>query len=221
MPALLIGYACAGKAGPSLDEQRGELLAAGVSAERIYADDFTQARRPRQWLPEFVRSLRPGDTAVLPSLDVLGSSRAEAVKVLRQIGAADVGLVVIDGGVSLAPADAPQFLALLDAFDRAEVRWNHAQWGPGLRAAHRCAPGGGRKPALFGRKKTAARVLWFDLTIPPEQIEEHSGVTRTTLWRAFGPRDRQPGETLADFTARREGRKGWTPRQKRRPAAPA
>lgn len=157
-------------------------------------------------------SLRPGDTAVLPSLDVLGGSRAEAVKVLRQIGAAGVGLAVIDGGVSMAPADAPQLLALLIAFDRAEVRWNQAQWVPGLRAARRRAPGGGRRAKLFGRKKTAARALYFDLSISLEQIEEHAGVTRTTLWREFGPRVQQPSETLTDFTARRKpacGRTSW------------
>ncbi|MBB3267566.1 hypothetical protein FHW79_005227 [Azospirillum sp. OGB3] len=78
----------------------------------------------------------------------------------------------------------------------------------------------GGKPALFGRKKTAARALWFDLTITLEQIEEHSGVTRTTLWRAFGPRDRQPSESLAEFTARREGKRAWTPKRKRWPEPP-
>lgn len=57
MPALLIGYAYAGKAGPSLEEQRAALLAAGLAPDKLYADDFTAARKPRLWLPEFVRSL--------------------------------------------------------------------------------------------------------------------------------------------------------------------
>lgn len=84
---LRIGYTYTTKVGPSLDEQRAAQIAAGVSPERIYADDFTPARKPRHWLPLFVRALRPGDTAVLPGLDVLGSNRTEAVKVLRQLGA--------------------------------------------------------------------------------------------------------------------------------------
>lgn len=211
MAGLLIGYAYAGRVGPSLDEQRAALMAAGVEPGRIYADDFTPARKLRQWLPEFVRSLRAGDTAVLPGLDVLGGCRAEAVTTLRQIGGAGVGLVVIDSGVSLAPADAPQLVALLDAFGASEARWNHAQWEPGLRAARRQAKGGGRRPKLIGRKKTAIRALYFDLAVALEQIEEHAGVTRTTLWREFGPRIRQDGESLEDFKARQEGRKHWKP----------
>lgn len=86
MDGLRIGYTYTTKVGPSLDEQRAALIAAGVLSEQIYADDFTPARKPQHWLPLFVRALRPGDTAVLPGLDVLGSNRAEAVKVLRQLG---------------------------------------------------------------------------------------------------------------------------------------
>lgn len=217
MAGLKIGYAYAGRSGPSMDEQRAALVAAGVVPERVYQDEFTPARKPREWLPEFVRSLRPGDTAVLPGLDVLGTNRAEAVKVLRQLGGRGVGIEVLDGGVSAAPDQAGPVFALMEAFAAAETRWTRGQWEPGLKAARQRAKGGGRKPALRGNKKTATRALYFDLTQRMEDVEEFSGASRTALWRTFGPRTRQPGESLADFRARQQGKGQWQP--KRRPRA--
>ncbi|MBP2290732.1 recombinase family protein [Azospirillum rugosum] len=154
---------------------------------------------------------------ILPGLDVLGTNRAEAVKVLCQLAGRGVGLEVLDGGVSAAPDQAGAVFALVEALDQAERRWNRAQWEPGLLAARKRAKGGGRKPKLRGTKKTATRTLYFDLTYPIEQVEEFSGCSRTTLWREHGPRTRQPGESLADFVARRDGKATWKP--KRRPRA--
>ncbi|WP_448208163.1 recombinase family protein [Azospirillum sp. sgz302134] len=215
---LKIGYAYGAKSGPSLDEQRVALTAAGVHPDRVYADDFVPARKPRQWLPEFIRALRPGDIAVFPALDVLGTNRAEAVKVLRQLAVRGVGIEVIDGGVSAAPEQAGPVFALVEAFAAAEARWNRAQWEPGLKAARQRAVGGGRKPKLHGTKRTATRALYFDLDRSIEEVEEFSGCSRTTLWRDNGPRTRQPGESLADFRARQQGKLAWKPKR-RRPAS--
>lgn len=138
---------------------------------------------------------------------------------MNTLGTRGVGLEVIEGGVVAAPDQAGPVFAMLEAFARAEAQWQRAQWEPGLRSARQRAPGGGRKPSLRGAKKTATRVLYFDLTIALEQIEENSGVDRTTLWRTFGPCTKQKGESPADFKDRRDGRKVWTPVRRQRPQA--
>jgi hypothetical protein len=159
-------------------KQREILVNAAVDDRAIY-------RGKNDW-PAFVRSLRPGDVAVVPELRVFASRKAlgEAVAAVE---AREAKLIAV---VCEIPIDAATVL---------EVHRTEAKWGSERSMGKRAKAMSERGHAVRRKKLAAsrmaeddARAIWHDLTRYPvraEAVEAMRGWTYTTAWRKFGPRE--------------------------------
>src|SRR3954466_16365825 len=79
MTATLIGYARCSTDKQDLAAQRAALEKLGVAPERIYTDrELTGTNRSRPGLDQALAAVRTGDTRVVPKLDRLARSVADA-----------------------------------------------------------------------------------------------------------------------------------------------
>ena len=159
-------------------KQRDILINAAVEERVIY--------RGRNDWPAFVRSLRPGDEAVVPELRVFASRKAlgEAV---AEVEARQATLIAVTPDIPIDPATVR------------EVHRTESTWG-GERSMGKRAKEMSKRGHVAYRKKLAAsrmaeddaRAIWHDLARYPvraDAIEDMRGWTTVTAWRAFGPRE--------------------------------
>jgi hypothetical protein len=159
-------------------KQRDILINSAVDERAIY-------RGKNDW-PAFVRSLRPGDVAVVPELRVFASRKAlgEAVAAVE---AREAKLIAV---VCEIPIDAATVL---------EVHRTEAKWGSersmGKRAKEMSLRGHAvrrKKIADARMDNTDAEAIWRDTKRYPvraDAVEAMRGWTVMTAWRAFGPRE--------------------------------
>lgn len=169
-------------------KQAEMLVAVGVEARVIYSG-------PEQW-PHFIRSLRPGDKAVVADLSIF-ASRKGLRDAVDEIEARQATLS------TATPTD-------IDGPTLREVSKTESRWA-GQRAMK--SPAVARERARLGhiayRKKLAAsrldeavaKLIWQDVVRFPHErdaLDNMPGWTRTTAWRRWGGRiPKPPGDDEA------------------------
>lgn len=96
MPKL-IGYARVSTRRQGTDRQEADLRAAGVRADDVYVDRAeATAGDTSSALDAALRALSAGDTLVVPTLDRLGQSTGDLLKLAAELRAEGVALRVLD-----------------------------------------------------------------------------------------------------------------------------
>jgi hypothetical protein len=141
---------------------------------------------PIEW-PAFVKSLRPGDKAVVAELSVFGSRKALR-DALEEIVARQATLS------TATPVD-------IDAPTLREVSATETRWAGqrAMKSGRRARELGKRGNEVYRKKREESRMakadaeaIWRDRIRYPlraEAVEAMRGWTVMTAWRAFGPRE--------------------------------
>ena len=102
MPVTL-GYATAAGGRGDLDEQLGELAAAGVDPRRIFTDKTAgSADKMRAGLLALLSYARSGDVVVVTALELMGRSVAEVTQTVADLTTRGITLRCLKNGLDTA-----------------------------------------------------------------------------------------------------------------------
>ncbi|HEY5359428.1 MAG TPA: recombinase family protein [Streptosporangiaceae bacterium] len=89
---LDLGYARVSTTKQSLERQLDALAAAGIPAERTWADKKTGATTDRDGLNQLLGYARPGDTIVVHTLDRIGRNLREVLNLVHDLAGRGIGV---------------------------------------------------------------------------------------------------------------------------------
>jgi DNA invertase Pin-like site-specific DNA recombinase len=183
----LIGYARVSTRGQDTDRQEQDLLAAGVRRDDLYVDHgVSGARSSRPELDKAMNALHDGDTLVITTLDRLGRSTANMLKLADDLKSAGVALRVLNlggGDVDTRTPTGQMVLTIFAALAQMELEIKRERIGDSV--SKRRAAGkdlGGRKAQFTDSQiRNAARLI--DSGQPAAQVARDLGMSRATLYR--------------------------------------
>lgn len=186
MTGQLLGYARVSTNHQSLDAQSDALTAAGVVADRIYAEKLTgtSTKEQRPALTALLDYAREGDTIVVVGIDRLGRNAAEVMLTIRDLGERGIVLRSLREGIDTSTAAGRMVAGVLASLAELEL-----ELGRERRAAAKSARKSrglpiGRPKALTAAQVRQARQL-RDGGEPVPEIAETLGVSRATLYRVL------------------------------------
>jgi DNA invertase Pin-like site-specific DNA recombinase len=190
---MRLGYIRIDRAGPSREDQRAALGAAGISDFTpdgpVYVDEAPK-RRPKpgvDLLPartDALKALRQGDELAIHSPARLGSSRGEVLAALEAIGKAGASIYDCASG-KVIPVHPDAALAIGFAAE-AESQGQRERAARARRGKVRHA---GPPPALTGKRLIQAGEAWADPAKSAEQVAKEVDASVSTLYRRFGNRE--------------------------------
>lgn len=183
----LIGYARVSTKAQGADRQVQDLLAAGVRRDDLYVDHgVSGARASRVELDKAMEALHGGDTLVVATLDRLGRSTLNMLKLADQIKARDAGLRVLNLGGGDVDTNTPMgamVFTVMAALGQMELEIKRERIVDSV--SKRRAAGknlGGRKAKFTDSQiKNAARLIQSGE--PAAQVARDLGMSRATLYR--------------------------------------
>lgn len=183
----LIGYARVSTKAQDSDRQQVDLLAAGVRRDDLYVDHgVSGAKASRLELDKALGALHKGDTLVVTTLDRLGRSTANMLKLADEIKAKGAGLRVLNlggGDVDTSTPMGAMVFTVMAALGQMEVEIKRERITDSVskrRAAGRDL--GGRK-AQFTDSQIKSALRLIDAGQPAAQVARDLGMSRATLYR--------------------------------------
>jgi DNA invertase Pin-like site-specific DNA recombinase len=183
----LIGYARVSTRAQDSDRQELDLLAAGVRRDDLYVDHgVSGAKASRVELDKALRALHDGDTLVVTTLDRLGRSTVNMLKLADEIKAKGAGLRVRNlggGDVDTSTPMGAMVFTVMAALGQMELEIKRERITDSV--SKRRAAGkdlGGRKVQFTESQiKSAARLI--ESGEPAAQVARNLGMSRATLYR--------------------------------------
>lgn len=184
MSGELLGYARVSTSHQSNDAQCDELLAAGVSSERLYVDKLTgtSRREDRPGLAALLAYAREGDVIVVKGVDRLGRDAAEVLTTIKEL--LDRGIVIrtLREGVDSSTATGRMVMGIMASLAELELELQRErrEASKSARRARGLAVGRPKKLSaeqvgLLERMRAAGE--------PVPVIAEALGVSRATAYR--------------------------------------
>ena len=185
--AKLIGYARVSTKGQDADRQEVDLLGAGVRRDDVYTDHgVSGAKASRLELDKALRALHEGDTLVVTTLDRLGRSTVNMLKLAEEIKTKGAGLRVLNlggGDVDTSTPMGAMVFTVMAALGQMELEIKRERINDSV--TKRRAAGkdlGGRRPQFTDSQiKNAARLIASGE--PAAQVARDLGMSRATLYR--------------------------------------
>lgn len=196
----LIGYARVSTKAQGTDRQEADLLAAGVRRDDIYVDHgVSGAKASRLNLDKALGSLHDGDTLVVTTLDRLGRSTVNMLKLADEIKAKGAGLRVLNlggGDVDTSTPMGAMVFTVMAALGQMELEIKRERITDSVskrRAAGKDL-GGRRVQFTDSQIKKAARLI--ESGEPAAEVARDLGMSRATLYRrmealSLSPRTRK------------------------------
>jgi DNA invertase Pin-like site-specific DNA recombinase len=183
---MLIGYMRVSKSDgtQTLDLQRDALLAAGVAAERLYADRASGRKDDRPGLATCLQALQPGDTLVVWKLDRLGRNLKHLVSVVDHLQQRQVGFKVLAGAgvqIDTTTANGRLVFGIFAALAEFEAELIRERTRAGLAAARARGRRGGRPRKMTKEVLRMAMAALRDQTTSARTVARRLGVPATTL----------------------------------------
>lgn len=183
----LIGYARVSTKAQDTDRQEADLLAAGVRRDDLYVDHgVSGAKASRVELDKALGALHDGDTLVVTTLDRLGRSTVNMLKLADEIKAKGAGLRVLNlggGDVDTSTPMGAMVFTVMAALGQMELEIKRERITDSV--SKRRAAGkdlGGRKEKFKDSQiKNAARLIQSGE--PAAQVARDLGMSRATLYR--------------------------------------
>jgi DNA invertase Pin-like site-specific DNA recombinase len=102
---LDLGYIRVSTTKQSLERQLDALAAAGIPAERTWADEKTGATVDRDGLNQLLGYARPGDTIIVHTLDRIGRNLREVLNLVHDLAGRGVGVRSLADPLPISTAD--------------------------------------------------------------------------------------------------------------------
>lgn len=183
----LIGYARVSTKAQDTDRQEQDLIAAGVRRDDLYLDHgVSGGRAERPGLTQAKSALQDGDTLVITTLDRLGRSTQDMLKLAEELRARGVGLRVLNlggGDVDTRTPTGQMMLTIFAALAQMELEIKRERIGDSV--SKRRAAGkdlGGRK-AQFTTSQIKNAIRLIESGQPASQVARDYGMSRATLYR--------------------------------------
>lgn len=186
MPKL-IGYGRVSTKAQDTDRQEVDLLTAGVRRDDLYLDHgVSGAKASRQELDKALGALHEGDTLVVTTLDRLGRSTVNMLKLAEEIKDRGAGLRVLNlggGDVDTSTPMGAMVFTVMAALGQMELEVKRERITDSV--SKRRAAGknlGGRKAQFTDSQiRSAARLI--QTGEPAAQVARDLGMSRATLYR--------------------------------------
>jgi DNA invertase Pin-like site-specific DNA recombinase len=181
---MLIGYARVSTGDQNLDLQLDSLKAAGC--DKLFTDKLSGSKDDRPGLGEALGFVRSGDTLVVWRLDRLGRSLSHLIDVTTGLEARGIGFKSLQEGIDTTTSGGKLVFHIFGALAEFERSLIRERTYAGLKAARARGRSGGRPKALSEQQlKMAVRMLAApDVSV--QQVAEHFGIARSTLYRLLG-----------------------------------
>lgn len=183
---MKIGYARVSTADQSLDLQLDALKEFGC--EDIYQEKVSGAKDDRQQLELAIRAARKGDTFVVYKLDRLARSTKKLIEITEKLKEKDVEFVSIQDKVDTNTAVGRAMFGMLSVLAEFERDIIRERTMAGLKSARARGRKGGR-PKKDQKKLDAAVALYQTRQYSLKQIQEHTSVSPTSLYREIDKRN--------------------------------
>ena len=205
---MLVGYMRVSTADQNLGLQRDALIAAGISADRIYEDVCSGKAIDRPGLARALDVARNGDALVIWKLDRIGRSLPHVVGLVGDLQKRGVGLKVLTGDVDTTTATGRLVFGIFATLAEFERDLIHERTMAGLAAARARGRSGGRPRVMTRQKLKAAIALMADRDNAARDVAQ-LGVSVSTLY-AYVDAKGQPRERATELLGKRAAKPAIT-----------
>ncbi|MEM5029792.1 recombinase family protein [Bacillus safensis] len=179
---MIIGYARVSTVDQSLNLQIDSLSEFGC--DEIFREKVSGARDDRTELMNALRMLRAGDKFVVYKLDRLARSTKSLIEIAENLRNKNVEFISIQDNLDTSTAAGKAMfgmLSVLAEFERDIIRERTLS---GLKAARARGRKGGR-PKVNKQKLNQALALYHSKRMTVREIQEITGISPATLYRAI------------------------------------
>ena len=179
---MIVGYARTSTLDQiaGFEAQERDLKAAG--AERVFAEQVSSVAK-RLELDEALRFVREGDTFVVTKLDRLARSLSHLTKIVEQLEAKKVRLVILSIGLDTSTSTGRLMLNMLGSVAQFEREMMLERQREGIAAARAGGRYAGRKPTAMAKKDEVVALVASGLT--REAVAEKLGIGIASVYRAL------------------------------------
>jgi len=176
---LIYGYARVSTADQNLDRQLDMLKRYGV--DKLFTEKMSGTKKSRPELDQLLSTLSTGDSVVVESLSRLGRSTKNLVELFQEKG---VHLISLKESIDTKTPSGKLLFTLMSAIAQFERDIIAERTSEGLKAARARGHMGGR-PKTDAQKVAKAQLLYDTGKYTLREIEELTGVTKSTLYRSL------------------------------------
>ena len=180
---MLIGYARVSRDDQDLSLQRDALTAAGC--EKLYEDKMSGAKSARPGLERALETLRRGDTFVVWRLDRASRSVRDLIDLSQKLNKSGVVLRSLKEQIDTSTSAGELYFHIMGALAQFERSLIQERTSAGLAAARARGRKGGRPRALTDAQISAARAMLADPAITVDDVANHLGASRATIYRVL------------------------------------
>jgi DNA invertase Pin-like site-specific DNA recombinase len=182
MNLVIIGYARVSTMDPSLNMQLDSMEEYGC--DEIFQEKMSGAKDNRPEVMQALRILRAGDTFVVYKLDRLARSTKRLIEIADILKEKDVEFVSIQDKIDTGTAAGKAMFGMLSVLAEFECDIIRERTMAGLKAARARGRKGGR-PKVNQQKLNQAVAMYHSKRLTVKEIQEASGISSTTLYRAL------------------------------------
>jgi DNA invertase Pin-like site-specific DNA recombinase len=179
---MLFGYARTSTARQvySLEQQREELVAAGVPEANIFAEQVSSVAE-REQLNRLLSVVRSGDVIVAKSLSRVARSVRHMGELVDTLADKDVALRILDFNLDTSTAQGRLMLNVLMSVYQAEREWTLERQKNGIQKAREAGKFRGGAPTA--RKKSAAVLAMASAGVHKREIAAQLGIGVASVYR--------------------------------------
>lgn len=179
---MLFGYARTSTARQiySLEQQREDLVAAGVLEANIYAEQVSSVAQ-REQLTRLLSVVRSGDVIIAKSLSRVARSVRHMGDLIDTLADKGVALRILDFDLDTSTAQGRLMLNVMMSVYQAEREWTLERQRVGIEKAK--AEGKFRGGAPTARRKTAAVMAMVAAGVHKSEIAAQLGIGQASVYR--------------------------------------
>lgn len=183
----LIGYARVSTKAQGTDRQEADLLAAGVRRDDMYVDQgVSGAKASRLDLDKALGALHEGDTLVVTTLDRLGRSTVNMLKLAEEIKAKGAGLRVLNlggGDVDTSTPMGAMVFTVMAALGQMELEIKRERITDSVSKRRAAGKDLGGRRIQFTDSQIKKAALLIESGEPAAEVARDLGMSRATLYR--------------------------------------
>lgn len=185
---MKIGYARVSTRDQNLNLQQDALIKEGC--EKIFEEKASGTKSERPQLAKMLEQLRTGDVVIVWKLDRLGRSLRDLVKCVTEIQDKGAGLRSLNDSIDTTTPQGKLTFHLFAALAEFERDIIAERTRAGLAAARARGRNGGRPKGLSSKAQDKAIIAagLYQQEKPVQEICDHLGISRSTLYRYLGHR---------------------------------
>lgn len=183
------------KDGNSLEGQETELREAG--AEIIFSDAFTGTKAHRPELDKLLSQIQEGDKLIVTKLDRIARSVTQGIELVNALIEKGVIVHILNMGIMDNTPTGKLIRTIMLAFAEFERDMIVERTQEGKAIAKQKPDYKEGRPKKFGRKQIELALSLLEEN-SYKQVEEQTGISKSTLFRAKKAKSQGVGKTLVD-----------------------